>query len=117
MKTKLSKLAALFLVLCAVAFGAFYVYEHRFEESTDDAAIDGHTVTISPKVPGYVKTLNIDDNQQVKAGDVLLEIDDADYITRRDHAQAALDAAKAAAQAAHSNSEKTDISAPSDLEA
>lgn len=116
MKKKISQLLGLLLIAAALVFGVFYIYDHRYEESTDDAAIDGHTVTLSPKVAGYVKLLNIDDNQQVKAGDVLLEIDTGDYITRRDHARAALDAAKAAAQAAQSNAETTDVSAPSNLE-
>ena len=117
MKKKISQLIAIFLVICALIGGVFYVYDHRFDESTDDAAIDGHTVTLSPKVSGYVKTLNIDDNQVVKAGDVLLEIDPEDYVTKRDHAQAALDAAVAAAQSGVKNAETTDISAPSNLDA
>jgi len=117
MKTTFSKIALVLIILCAVAFGAFYVYAHRNEESTDDASIDSSTVTISPKVPGYVKVLNVSDNQQVKAGDVLLEIDPADYITKRDHAQAALDAAKAAAEAAQKNADTTTVSAPSNLDA
>lgn len=108
----------LILVIVAVVIGAgAYIYAHRNEQNTDDAAIDGHTVTLSPKVSGYVKTLNIDDNQMVKAGDVILEIDPEDYTTKRDHAAAALDAAKAAADAAVNNSETTDISAPSNLDA
>ena len=107
----------LFVVLAALIGGGIYAYAHRNEQSTDDAAIDGHTVTVSPKVAGYVKILNIDDNQKVKAGDVLMEIDTADYITRRDHAEAALEAAKAAAMGAISSAETTDISAPSNLDA
>jgi len=116
-KGPLSKVIIVLVVVLALLAGAFYIYAHRNEESTDDASIDGTNITLSPKVSGYVKTLNISDNQQVKAGDVLLEIDPADYITRRDHAQAALDAAKAAAQAAQSSAETTDISAPSNLDA
>jgi membrane fusion protein (multidrug efflux system) len=104
-------------IICGLAGAGIYIYSHRNLQSTDDATIDAHTVTISPKVAGYVKTLNIDDNQQVKAGDVLMEIDPADYITRRDHARAALDAAEAAAQAAQTSAETTGISAPSNLEA
>jgi membrane fusion protein, multidrug efflux system len=106
-------LAVLLIILGAGA----YIFLHLGEESTDDAAIDGRLVTLSPKVSGYVKTLNIDDNQRVKAGDVLLEIDPTDYIIRRDKAQAVLSAATAAAEASQSNSETTDISAPSNLAA
>lgn len=117
MKSRSSKVILIFFILIAVLGGGIYLFLHRGEESTDDAAIDGRVVTISPKVSGYVKTLNINDNQFVKAGDVLLEIDPTDYITRRDHAAAALEAAIAAASGAQSNRETTDISAPSNLDA
>jgi membrane fusion protein (multidrug efflux system) len=117
MKTRLSKFF-LFLTVIAILGGVgFYLYIHRFEESTDDAAISGHTVTISPKVAGYVKTMKIVDNQKVKSGDVLLEIDDADYVVHRDHAKAALEAAQAAAEVAENNLATTGVSAPSNLDA
>jgi membrane fusion protein (multidrug efflux system) len=95
---------------------AVYMMLHAGEVSTDDAAIDARVVSLSSKIPGYVKTLNIDDNQLVKEGDVLLEIDPTDYAIRRDKAAAALDAAKAAAGGAHEQVESTNISAPSNLE-
>lgn len=117
MKTPLSRFFLFLFVVCVVGAAGFYVYSHRFEESTDDAAISGHTVTVSPKVAGYVKTLNINDNQQVKTGDVLLEIDDTDYVIRRDRAKAALEAATAAAEVAQNNLATTGVSAPSNLEA
>jgi membrane fusion protein (multidrug efflux system) len=116
-KSPFARILLVIIILVAIGAGAIYVYMHRNEQTTDDAAIDGDIVTISPKISGYVKTLNITDNQHVKAGDILLEIDDADYITRRDHAQAALDAAEAAAEGAQKNAETTDISAPSNLDA
>lgn len=101
-------LAALLIVLGASS----YYYFHRNDISTDSATIDGHAVIVSPKVQGYVKNLYIQDNQIVKAGDVLLEIDPIDYRIRRDRAKAALAAARAAAAAAVHNSETTAISAP-----
>jgi len=108
MKSKQSKLRILIpvVLICALAGGG-YVFLHRGEESTDDAAIGGRDVMISPKVTGYVKTLNINDNQLVKAGDILLEIDPADYIIRRDRVKAALDAARAQVLSAGANLEKT----------
>lgn len=113
-----AKFVKVLIVFLAVVIGASaYYFFHRSEISTDDAAIEGHTVVISPKVQGYVKTLNVQDNQLVKAGDVLLEIDPTDYIIRRDRAKAALDAAKAAANASHSNLETTTVSAPSNMDA
>jgi membrane fusion protein, multidrug efflux system len=117
MKSTRSRLILFLVMLTAVLSGGSYLYIHRGEQSTDDAAIDGRTVTISPKVSGYVTVLNIDDNQTVKAGDVLLEIDPTDYAIRLDHATAALEAAEAAASASKSDAETTTISAPSNLDA
>jgi membrane fusion protein (multidrug efflux system) len=117
MKTPLSKLILILVIAAAVVASVGYIYIHRNEESTDDAAISGRTVTISPKISGYVLKLNVDDNQKVKVGDVLLEIDPADYIAKRDHAQAALDAAKAAAEAARNNLDTINVSAPSNQDA
>ena len=59
-------------------------------ESTDDAYTDGRSLTISPKVSGYVVELLVNDNQRVKAGDVLLRIDPRDYLVARDQARANL---------------------------
>lgn len=103
------------IIAGALATGA-YLFLHRGQESTDDASIEAHVVTLSTKVPGYVKSVNVRDNQTVKAGDVLLEIDPADYILRRDRAAAALDAAKAAYDASGHNLATTQVSAPSSLE-
>jgi membrane fusion protein (multidrug efflux system) len=113
---KAKKLWPIFLLILVVLTGVgIYVFMHAGEESTDDASIDGRVVTISPKVAGYVKTLNVDDNQVVKVGDVLLEIDPTDYIIRRDHAKAVLDAAISGASASENTLETTNISAPSNL--
>src|SRR5579884_3328403 len=48
-------------------------------ESTDDAQIDGHLNPISARVSGHVIKLNVNDNQYVQAGSVLVEIDPSDY--------------------------------------
>jgi membrane fusion protein (multidrug efflux system) len=113
-----AKFIKVIIVLLLVLGGvSTYYYLHRGEVSTDNAAIDGRTVVISPKVPGYVKTLHIQDNQEVKAGDVLLEIDPTDYITKRDRAKAALAAAQAAASASRSNLATTSVAAPSNANA
>lgn len=118
MKASKSKLGVILVVILLIAVGiAGYIFLHWGQVSTDDAALDGRLVSLSSNVPGYVKVLNITDNQRVKEGDVLLEIDPADYIIRRDKAQAALDAAKAAASASHTNVETTTVSAPSNLDA
>ena len=104
-------------VLLLVGGFAVYLWLHAGQESTDDAAIAAHIVTISPKVSGYIKKLYVLDNQEVKAGDVLFEIDPADYLIKRDHALATLAAAKAGNQASKQTLDTTLISAPSTLEA
>ncbi len=117
MKSTKSRVILGVVVLLALLGAGLYLFIHRGEQGTDDAAIDGHTVTLSPKINGYIKILNVADNQVVKAGDVVLEIDPTDYLIRRDHAEAALVAAQAAALASHSDTEVTAISAPSNLDA
>jgi membrane fusion protein (multidrug efflux system) len=78
------------VVAALVIGGGGYWLSTRGTESTDDAYTDGRTATISPKVAGYVRTLNISDNTHVKAGQVLLEIDSRDYVTARAKALATL---------------------------
>ncbi len=63
--------------------------------STDDAFIEGYIHTIGSKVPGTVKTVFVDDNQHVKAGDALVEIDGTDYDVRVKEASSALNVEKA----------------------
>jgi membrane fusion protein, multidrug efflux system len=83
--------AALLVVLIAVVF--YYFLFIAPYESTDDAFIDGYVTMISPRVPGQVERLAVTDNQEVKAGDVLVEIDPRDYQANLSQAQADLAAA------------------------
>lgn len=78
-----------------------------FYKSTDDAFVEGHIVTVAPRVSGPVIKLNVEDNQQVKKGDLLLEIDPADYETKLKQSQAKLDEARAALVSAENHVEKT----------
>jgi membrane fusion protein (multidrug efflux system) len=63
-------------------------------ESTDDAFIEAHVTIVSPRVSGPVVRLLVHDNQEVKAGDPLLEIDPRDYETKLEQARADLTAAR-----------------------
>ena len=69
-------------------------------ESTDDAFIDGHIITIAPKVAGQVTAVHVEDNQIVKAGDPLVEIDPRDYQAKVDEQRGKLGAAEAEARRA-----------------
>src|SRR5882672_6207269 len=64
------------VVLIAGAL-AFWLHSRRFE-STDDAQIDGDITAGSPRVAGTVMAVHVQDNQQVRAGDLLIELDPAD---------------------------------------
>jgi len=84
-------LASIVLLVGAIIGARYWLYA-RSHESTDDAFIDGHIIQISPKASGYVAKVYITDNQQVKAGDLIVEIDARDYQTRLQQAKAALEA-------------------------
>ena len=82
----------LLLVLAgALGAGGFWGYrwwtEGRFVVSTDDAYVRADTSTIAAKASGLVTSVAVTDNQQVKAGDLLVQIDDGDYLLARDAAR------------------------------
>ena len=70
-------------------------YLTKDEASTDDAYTDGRAITVAPQVAGTVVALHVTDNQRVKAGDVLLEIDPRAYAAAREQAQGSLQVAEA----------------------
>ncbi|MGE4527681.1 MAG: HlyD family secretion protein [Rhodospirillaceae bacterium] len=83
--------------LCIGGYFGWSWYSHgRFIESTDNAYVSGDIVAIAPKVPGRIAMLAVADNQPVKAGDLLLRLDDADYRAAVNQAQGSFDAATAA---------------------
>jgi membrane fusion protein (multidrug efflux system) len=83
----------------AIAVVALLLYYHN-RVSTDDAQVDGHIVPISSKIYGTVAAVMIDDNEQVKEGQVLVRIDPRDYQERVDQRKASLALAEAQARAA-----------------
>jgi membrane fusion protein (multidrug efflux system) len=86
------------LVLLAVVAGLLVYYHNR--ESTDDAQVDGHITPIASKIYGRVAEVLVTDNEQVKAGQVLVKIDPRDYQASLDQAKAALALAEADAASA-----------------
>src|SRR5260370_11920785 len=75
-------------VVLAAIVGLFAYYRNR--ETTDDAQVDGHITPMASKVYGRVAQVLVDDNQAVKAGQVLVKIDPRDYQTALDQAKASL---------------------------
>ncbi len=78
------------LLLIAVGVGLWAYFHYRNRVSTDDAEVDGHISAIAPKISGNVIDVLVNDNQPVKAGDVLVRIDPRDYQARVDQAKATL---------------------------
>src|SRR5467141_1510691 len=91
------------LVLLAVVTGLFVYYHNR--ETTDDAQVDGHITPIASKIYGRVAEVLVTDNEQVKAGQVLVRIDPRDY-------QASLDQAKAQLALAESEAASAGVDIP-----
>ena len=90
-------IGALIVAACATGaiFGERYWSIGRFMQSTDDAYVQADSSTIAPKVSGYVAGILVNDNQAVKAGQVLALIDDRDLRTALDEANASVSAAAA----------------------
>ncbi|HEX3627618.1 MAG TPA: HlyD family efflux transporter periplasmic adaptor subunit [Verrucomicrobiae bacterium] len=91
-------LAACVLVLCV-----WRIIE--LHPRTDDAIAAANVIGVAPRVSGPIIKLNVQDNQQVNAGDVLFEIDPADYQLQLDNAQAALASLDRQIEVAHSQDE------------
>jgi membrane fusion protein (multidrug efflux system) len=87
--------AAAIVVAGAAGFGGYWYKTGRFLESTDDAYVQADFTTIAPKVSGYIADVKVEDNQAVKAGQVLAVIDDRDFRTALAQAQADVASAKA----------------------
>ena len=91
------------VILLAVFLGLFLYFYNR--ESTDDAQVDGHITPIAAKVYGRVGKVLVNDNQQVKAGQVIVQLERGDY-------QAALDQAKANLALAESEARSAGVDVP-----
>jgi membrane fusion protein (multidrug efflux system) len=108
------------IVLPVLALGAGaaiggYVLATRGHETTDDAQIEGHVANVSPRVSGQVAKVLVKDNQHVKPGDVLVELDERDLRARDAAARADLAAAKAQLRAAQTQLDVTRTDVDSNL--
>lgn len=87
-KKPLIILAVVVVIMLIVGF--WFWFTTRNIETTDDAFTEGDAVTIAPKASGYVVKLLVNDNQRVRKGDLLVEIDPSDNRAQREQAQAQL---------------------------
>ena len=89
-------------VLAAIAYGGWAWVDSRHRVSTDDAHVEGTVVTVSARVPGPVARVHVRDNEDVRAGQLLVEIDPRDNQIRVEQARATLAMATAEARGARS---------------
>jgi len=82
------------LLVGGLGYGGYLWYFWQTHVSTDDAYIAGHIAPVSARVSGTVVRVHVDDNQQVKEGDVLVRLDPRDYEVALAQARAAVEAAK-----------------------
>ena len=99
LKRLLIAVGALLFLLGSAFYAHYYWTVGRFLVSTDDAYVAAHSVLISPRISGYLSGAPVDDNQRVKAGEVLARIDPHDYQTALDQARANVAAAQASIDA------------------
>jgi len=105
-----------FAAIAAAALTAWWVHAQRFE-STDDAQIEGHLNSISARISGTVAAINpqVENNQYVEAGTLLVELDPNDYQVALEHARADLVKREAASRSAAVNVPITNANAFSQL--
>jgi membrane fusion protein (multidrug efflux system) len=106
-------LVVILLVLTGAGVG-WYLYSAGFED-TDDAQVDGHLNPIASRIDGTIKAVYVDDNQDVQAGKLLVDLDPSDDQVSLHQAQAQYDQAMAQLSAANPNLPITRVSNTSDL--
>ena len=89
------KFIALFVLLAFAAGGGAYYNHSRNFEATDDAQVDGDISAVSAKVSGNLRAVLVKENQRVNAGDVIAEIDPADFEVAVAQARAQVSTAEA----------------------
>jgi membrane fusion protein, multidrug efflux system len=101
-------IAAAAVLILGIIYAAFVLFHSFTHESTDDAFIDAHIIAIAPKIAGRVEKVYVNDNQMVKKGDLLVEIDPADPEAVVAQKRASLEVAKARARNAQMLAEQAD---------
>ena len=98
------------LGLLMIAAGLAFWFFTQGREETDDAYVDGHISNMSSRVAGTISRVLVDDNQLVKQGQLLVELDPNDYQVKVDQAKAALEQSRHTALAAQSKITLSSIS-------
>jgi membrane fusion protein (multidrug efflux system) len=104
------------LIVIVVIAGGLFLWRYLGSyESTDDAQVDAHLYPVSARVSGYVVKVNVDDNQYVQKGAVLVEIDPKDYEVAVEQAKANLASTEATAQSMNIDVPITTVNTSSQL--
>ena len=104
------------VIILVVVVGGVFLWRYLGSyESTDDAQVDAHLYPVSARISGYVTKVNVDDNQYVQKGAVLVEIDPKDYEVAVEQAKASLASAEATAQSLNIDVPITSVSTSSQL--
>jgi membrane fusion protein (multidrug efflux system) len=82
------------VALLAIALAAHWIIDALRTVSTDDAYVNGHVTYVAARVPGQVARVLVDDNNRVRKGDLLVQLDDEPYHVQLHIAQAAVTAAE-----------------------
>jgi membrane fusion protein (multidrug efflux system) len=84
------------IILVALAIAGWFWWQYlESYDSTDDAFIDGHVNAITPRISGVITGVYVEENQAVKKGALLIELDPSDYKVSLERAQANLAQARA----------------------
>ena len=94
--------AAILGAVILIGAVSFWLYSSTYE-TTDDAQVDGHLNGITSRLDGEVKAVNVEENQSVQAGQLLVELDPRDYQVALEQAQAQLLKAQADVRAENPN--------------
>ncbi|NTX06195.1 MULTISPECIES: HlyD family secretion protein [Myxococcus] len=113
-RSRAKKVLPALVALALVGGGARWVLT-RGHESTDDAQVEGRIANVSPRVSGMVAKVRVSDNQAVKAGDVLVELDSTDLDAKLEVARADVLSAEAQASNAQSQLALTEVNAGANL--
>jgi len=92
---RLAMVAVAAIFLGALGYGAYLLHYWQRHVSTDDAYVTAHLAPVSARIPGTVIEVRVNDNQDVKTGDILVRLDPKDYEVALEQARAAADSAKA----------------------
>ena len=108
-----------FIIIAVVALlvvgAALFWWHSTYYEDTDDAQVNGHLIQISARIAGQVVKVNVEENQSVAAGTVMVELDPKDFQVAVQQDEANLQSAEAAYEAAKVNVPVTSISTGSTL--